>query len=112
MTVMQSQPNLIINESAVSGNVTSKTVIPGEGRRMSFDLRTTGTLTGTFKLQAKNDPRKEIAFQDFTFTWSSQPAGSPWGILGQIDPADFLQYQVVFTYTSGTGNITCAMNLF
>jgi hypothetical protein len=112
MPTMQSQPNLILNESAVSGNVTSKTVIPGDGRRLSLDLRTTGTLAGTFKLQAKNDPRKEIAFQDYTYTWGSQPSGSAWTILIQIDPADFLQYQVVFTYASGTGNITCAINLF
>lgn len=104
----------IINVTGTSASQTSDTFIASKDKRFSLVARVNGgsgtqTLEGTFALNCRNDSNSAfVAVSSYSFT--SSPAGSAWNYNERFDGASDAEYQVVFTRTAGTGDITVDVN--
>jgi hypothetical protein len=81
-----------------------------ESEDIGVQLVTTGTLTGTWKLEASNDGG--TTWTDLVASFSptvTQPAGSATAQWPQLLPLVAAQFRVTFTASSGSGTITAAV---
>lgn len=97
----------LVSETSVAANVTSKTWVTKAGQRTSVQCVWTGTLVGTLTMEGSNDGGTTwstitAASADLTTISPDGSAGD--GIVGFSDVPGG-QLRIVFTFTSGTGNL-------
>lgn len=102
---MPSGGRSIIEETALAANKTSDTIKADAVSGFSLVYYWTGTLLGTLKLQCRNNERR--AFVDVNgATFPTSPNGGAGNDELVINDARHKEYQVVFTFTSGSGDLT------
>jgi hypothetical protein len=70
----------------------------------------TQTLAGTFALQGRVDDKKSYVTIG-TYTFASGPSGSAWNFTEAFDGAYWSDMSLVFTRTSGTGDVVAEVRL-
>ena len=108
----QFDPNPVIVNGDMSGNLTSSVTIIQKLSYISYSLVWTGTPTGTFNVQVSNDYSKNT---DGTVknagTWTSLTLSAPTAATGSagngfIDIHGCAAYAVRLIYTAGSGSGT------
>jgi hypothetical protein len=104
----------ILDEKAVTATKNSISFYP-VNKRAGLIIRVNGgsgtqTLVGTFTLTCRNDSRQAlVTFTGYTFT--TAPAGSAWNYAENFEGMEIGEWQLTFTFTSGTGDIWATVDL-
>lgn len=102
-------PSVVVPTQAVSGNVTSLVTNIFNKDNIGYQLVWTGTLAGTFAVQVSADYSPVTTIGTWTsITLNPVPtaAGSPDNAYIDITQISAPYIRVVFTYSSGSGNLT------
>lgn len=104
--------DLVFSAQSAGASANSSAVYTGYMVTASVQATTTSTAVGTLKIQYSNDPGSPIE-RTVPTNWSDVPSASvavsSAGVyaIGKID-ISYNWLRLVFTYTSGAGNITTA----